>query len=79
MINNFVKYTNQNIKPSIERFPDVDYESDKYTLSCLIDSNEIVAYIGLLHLHGALNLDLQNTCDLRFYESPNDLFAATMS
>ena len=79
MIINFAKYTNQNIKAAIERLPNVFDESDKYTLFRLVDSNDILAYIGLLYLHGALNVDLQNTRDLRLYESPNDLLAATMS
>ena len=79
MIINFAKYTNQNIKAAIERVPNVFDESDKYTLFRLVDSNDILVYIGLLYLHGALNVDLQNTHDLRFYESPNDLLAATMS
>ena len=79
MINNIVKYTNQNIKPAIERFADVFDESDKYTHFRLVDSNDIVAYIGLLHLCGALNVNLQNTRDLWFHESSNNLLPATMS
>ena len=41
MINNFVEYNNQNIKPAIERFPVVFDESDKYKLFHLVDSNDI--------------------------------------
>ena len=79
MINNIVKCTKQNIKPAMERFADVFYESDKYTHFRLVGSNDILAYIGLLYLRGALNVNLRNTCDLWFHESSNDLFAATMS
>ena len=63
----------------MERFADVFYEFDKYTHFRLVGSNDILAYIGLLYLRGALNLNLQNTRDLWFHESSNDLFAATMS
>ena len=78
MINNTVKYTNQNIKPAMERFADVFDESDKYTHFRLVDSNGILAYIGLLYLRRALNVNLRNTRDLWFHESSNDLFAATI-
>ena len=71
--------TNQNIKPDIERFADVFNESDKYKHFHLVDSNDILAYIGLLHLCGALNVNLQNTRDLWFPESSNNLLPETMS
>ena len=48
MIDNIVKYTNQNIKPAIERFANVFDKSHKYTHFRLVDSNDILAYIGLL-------------------------------
>ena len=60
-------------------FADVFDESDKYTHFRLIDGNDILAYIGLLYLRGALNVNLQNTRELWFHESSNNLFAATMS
>ena len=78
MINNIVKYTNQNIKPAMERFVDVFDESNKYTHFRLVDSNEILEYIGLLYLRGALNVNLRNTRDSWFHKNSNDLFAATM-
>ena len=58
-------------------FADVFDESDKYTHFRLIHGNDILAYIGLLYLRGALNVNLQNTRDLWFHDL-NDLFAATM-
>ena len=54
-------------------------ESDKYKHFHLVDSNDILAYIGLLHLCGALNVNLQNTRDLWFPESSNNLLPETMS
>ena len=77
MIDNIVKYTNQNIKPAMDRFADVFDKSDIYTHFCSVASNDILAYIGLLYLRGALNVNLQNTRDLWFHDL-NDLFAATM-
>ena len=79
MIDNIVKYTNQNIKPVMERFADVFDESDKHTHFPFVDSDDILAYIGLLYLRGGLYVNLQNTRDLWFHESSNDLFAALMS
>ena len=63
----------------MKKFGDVLHESDKYTHFRLVDSNGILAYNGLLYLRGALNVNLQNTHDLQFYENTNDLFAVTMS
>ena len=79
MVDNIVKHTNENIKPAIERFVNVFNEYDKYTHFHLVDSNDVLPYIGLLYLRGALNVNLRNTRDLWFHESSNDLFAAAMS
>ena len=54
-----VKYTNQNIEPAMERFAYVFDESDKYTDFRLVDNNDILAYIGLLYLCGALIVNLE--------------------
>ena len=59
MIDSIVKYTNHNIKPATERFAYVFDESDKYTHFRLVDNNDILAYIGLLYLRGALNVNLE--------------------
>ena len=63
----------------MEMFADVFDESDKYTHFRLIYGNDILAYIGLLYLRRALNVNLQNIRDLWFHESSNNIFAATMS
>ena len=41
------------------RFAYVFDESDKYRHFRLVDNNEILAYIGLLYLRGALNVNLE--------------------
>ena len=54
-----VKYTNQSVKPAMERFAYVFVESDKYTHFRLVDNNDILAYTGLLYLRGALIVNLE--------------------
>lgn len=43
----------------MERFAYVFDESDKYTDFRLVDNNDILAYIGLLYLCGALIVNLE--------------------
>ena len=62
MVNNIVEYTNDVIRPVVERFSDdVLDASTKYTHFCIVDHMNIRASLGILYLRGALRMNLMST------------------
>ena len=72
-------YTNNSIKPAMERFPNLLKESDKCPDFQKVDKIGILAFNGLLYLCTAFRLNLRETIEISNHESPLDIFSATMS
>ena len=62
MVNNIVKYTNDVIRPVVERFSDdVLDASTKDTHFCIVDHMNIRASLHILYLRAALRINLMST------------------
>lgn len=48
-IDDIVKYTNENVKPAMERFANLLEEFDKYPHFRLVDDVDILGYFGFLY------------------------------
>ena len=79
MVNNIVGYTNDVIRPVLEKFSDVLDASTKYTHFRLVYHMDIQAFLCILYLRAALRVNLMSTGTIWHHESSNDLFSATMS
>ena len=79
MVNNIVGYTNDIIRPVLEKFSDVLDASTKYTHFRLVYHMDIQAFLCILYLRAALRVNLMSTSTIWHHESSNDLFSATMS
>ena len=79
MVNNIVGYTNDVIRPVLERFSDVLEASTKYTHFCLVDHVDMRAFLSILYLRAALRVNLMSTSTIWRHESSDDLFSATMT
>ena len=78
MLNNFVGYTNDVIRPVPERFYDVLEASTKYIHFRLVNHMDIQAFFGILCLKTAFRANLISTSTIWHHQSLNDLFSATM-
>ena len=74
-----VSNTNKNIRNFMTRFHDVLKKSSKYTYGKETDLIELKAFIGLLYLRAALQLNIFKTRRIFFHESSREIFAVTMS
>ena len=74
MVNNIVRYTNDVIRPVLERFFDVLEASTKYTRFRLVDHMDIGAFLGILYLRATLRVNLMSTSTIWHPESSNNLF-----
>ena len=79
MIDKLVIYTNASIQPLLEKFKDLLEDSNKYPHFKLVNRIDMKAFIRMLYLRAAFQLNLLDREIIWNQESAHDIFGATIS
>ena len=78
MLEKLMTYTNNSIKPAMERFSNFLKEIDKYLHFQKVGKIDILAFIRLLYLHSAFRLNLCETVEIWNHKSSHNIFSKAM-